>query len=173
MIRLRDYTESDIQKLTQLANNKNVSRYMIDTFPYPYTRDDAAWWVHTGASANGAVTKVIEVNNEFVGSVGILPQTGWKRHCAEIGYWVGEPFWGKGIATKALQEMSNLASEQHGIRKLFAPVLGPNIASMRVLEKGGYVLEGVLKQEVYKDGTYYDIHHFAKIVSNQNLNSDL
>lgn len=162
MIRLRAYATSDIPRLVQLANNKNVSRYLVYTFPYPYTKRDAIWWVDKGAQENGAVTKAIEFNNEFVGSVGIQPQAGWKSHTAEIGYWIAEPYWGKGIATEALRQMTNLGMRELGLRKLFAPVLAPNIASMRVLEKCGYVVEGVLRQEVYKDGVYYDIHHFAK-----------
>ena len=108
MIRLRPYSLADISRLATLANNKNVSRYLTDTFPYPYTEEDAAWWVNTGAQENNAVTRAIEFNDAFVGSVGIQPQSGWKAHSAEIGYWVGEPYWGKGIATEALRQMTRI-----------------------------------------------------------------
>ena len=161
MIRLRPYSIADIPHLATLANNKNVSRYLVYTFPYPYTEQDATWWVSTGAQENGAVTKVIEFNDAFVGSVGIQPQIGWKSHSAEIGYWVGEPYWGKGIATEALRQMTRIGLEDLGYQKLFAPVLAPNVGSMKVLEKCGYVREGILRGEVYKDDTYYDVHHFA------------
>jgi len=161
VIRLRDYAVSDIPRLVELANNWNVSRYLIYTFPYPYTELDATWWVNTGHSSGGAVTRVIELDGEFVGSVGIQPQIGWRAHCAEIGYWIGEPYWGRGVATEALRQMSDLAMQSLGFRKLFAPVLAPNVPSMRVLEKCGYVEEGLLRAEVYKDSTYYDVHLFA------------
>ena len=138
---------------------------MIYTFPYPYTKQDAEWWIKTGSKANNALTKAIEYQGELVGTVGITPQTGWKEHSAEIGYWVGEEYWGKGIATEALRAMSDLAFSTMKYKKLFAPVLGPNKASMRVLEKCGYSLEGVLKQEVFKGGHYFDGHYYAKFCS--------
>lgn len=97
MITLRDYAKTDADRLVDLANNENVSRYLVDTFPYPYTKRDAAWWIETGSKANHSVTKVIEYRGEFVGSVGIRPQTGWKEHSAEIGYWIGEGYWGKSL----------------------------------------------------------------------------
>ena len=162
MITLRDYREADIDRLVELANNKNVSRFLVDTFAYPYTRRDAMAWIEIGSKANHAVTKVIEYHGEFVGSVAITPQTGWRSHSAEIGYWVGEAYWGRGIATEALRKMGDLVFSGLKYKKLFAPVLSPNKASMRVLEKCGYVLEGVLKNDVLKDGQYFDRHFYAK-----------
>lgn len=163
MITLRDYAKSDIARLVQLANNENVSRYLVYTFPYPYTIRDAEWWIDTGSKADNAVTKVIDYQGIFVGSVGITPQTGWKGHSAEIGYWVGEQYWGKGIATEALRIMSDIAFSRLKYQRLFAPVLAPNKASMRVLEKCGYVLEGVFKREVFKKGQYHDTCYYARI----------
>ena len=162
MITLRDYTPSDATRLVSLANNQNVSRYLVDTFPYPYTQQDAEWWIATGSTANQAITKVVQLDGEFIGSVGVAPQAGWKRHIAEIGYWLGEAYWGKGIATEALGQMTEHALSTLGYQKLFAPVLAPNTASMRVLEKCGYEREGILKREVCKNGQFFDIHHYAK-----------
>src|SRR5687768_11429146 len=105
MIILRDYKASDSDRLVKLANNKNVSRYLIYTFPFPYLKKDADWWIDVGCRENGSITKVIEYMGEFIGSVGISPQTGWRSHIAEIGYWVGESFWGKGITTEAVKMM--------------------------------------------------------------------
>lgn len=85
MISLRDYTRSDIDRLVCLANNQNVSRYLVDTFPYPYTEKDARWWIETGSMENGSVTKTIEYRGEFVGSVGIRPQSGLKSHINDKG----------------------------------------------------------------------------------------
>lgn len=162
MIKLREYSDTDIDRLLDLANNINVSRYLVYTFPYPYTREDAEWWISTGSKDHGATTRVIEYDNLFVGSVGITPQSGWREHIAEIGYWIGEPYWDNGIATTALKEMSDYAFSQLKYKKLIAPVLAPNKTSMRVLEKSSYELEGVLKNEVFKDNQYYDIHQYAK-----------
>ena len=165
MLVLCSYRESDVERLVALANSENVSRYLVDTFPHPYTKADADWWIATGSQENGAVTKVIEWRGEFVGSVGTTPQRGWRSHIAEIGYWLSEAYWGRGIATSALQKMSAIAFEELGFDKLFAPVLAPNRASMKVLEKNGYFLEGILKGEVVKSGQVFDIHHYAKFHS--------
>ena len=162
MITLRDYEKSDTARLVLLANNKKVSKYLVDTFPYPYTQQDAEWWIETGSKANGAITKVIQTNGEFVGSVGIRPQLGWKKHGAEIGYWLGEDYWGQGIAAEAVRIMTDHATSRLNYKKVFAPVFHPNKASMRVLEKCGYELEGILKYEVFKDGQYFDLYHYAK-----------
>jgi RimJ/RimL family protein N-acetyltransferase len=163
MIRLRDYQSSDAPRLVELANNENVSRFLVYTFPYPYTMSDALWWITTGSHGNGAKTKVIEYDGAFVGSVGITPQVGWKSHTAEIGYWLGEEFWGRGIATQVLKQMTEAAFVEGELKKLFAPVLAPNRASARVLEKSGFHLEGVFKNEVIKNGQMYDILHYARL----------
>ena len=165
MITLREYKKADVDRLVELANNENVSRYLVYTFPYPYKKQDAEWWIEEGATANNSVTKVIDYNGIFVGSVGITPQNGWKEHSAEIGYWLGEKYWGKGIATESLRMMTEISFSELEFRKLFAPVLGPNKASMRVLDKCGYILEGVFKQDVYKGGNYQDGYYFAKFSS--------
>jgi len=162
---LRELLPSDLGRLVSLANDENVSRYLVYTFPYPYTPADAEWWIATGSKQNGAITRVILYGGEFAGLVGITPQTGWRDHLAEIGYWLGTKYWGKGIATSALKQMTDYGFASLGLKKLYAPVLAPNVASMRVLAKCGYELEGVLKSEVHKAGRIYDIHQFAKIVS--------
>ena len=90
MIILREYKISDLDRLVELADNENVSRHLVDTFPHPYTKQDAQWWIETGSQADGSVTKVIEYQDEFVGSVGFAKLTGWKQHVAEIGYWIGQ-----------------------------------------------------------------------------------
>jgi ribosomal-protein-alanine N-acetyltransferase len=162
MISLREYADSDLDRLVRLANNENVSRYLVYTFPYPYTRDDAEWWISTGSKQNGAITRVIEYQGLLVGSVAITPQSGWREHLGEIGYWVAEDYWGKGIASAALLQMTEYGFNSRNFRKLIAPVLAPNIASMRVLEKSGYQREGILRGEVQKGGAYFDIHRFAR-----------
>ena len=162
MIVLREYVDSDLDRLISLANNENVSRYMVYTFPCPYTKADGEWWIGTGSKQNGAITRAIEYEGLLVGSVGITPQSGWRKHLGEIGYWVGEEHWGKGIATAALKQMTDYGFASLQFRKLYAPVLAPNVASLRVLAKGGYTLEAILKAEVQKGQHFFDIHQFAK-----------
>jgi RimJ/RimL family protein N-acetyltransferase len=162
MIILREYADTDLKRLVALADNKNVSRYLVSAFPYPYTKSDGEWWIATGSKQNGAVTRAIEYRGLFVGSVAITPQGGWRDHLGEIGYWVGEEYWGKGIASAALNRMTDYGFEELRLRRLYAPVLAPNTASMKVLTKCGYTLEAILKSDVRKDGIYFDIHQFAR-----------
>jgi RimJ/RimL family protein N-acetyltransferase len=160
-VTLREYTMDDADRLTELANNKNVSRWLDVRFPYPYTRADAEWWITTGNGLNGEVSRVIDCDGELVGGIGLAPQYSWRKHCAEIGYWLGEPYWGRGIGTEALRQMTDHAFRELGFRKLYAPVLAPNKASMRILEKCGYTQEAHLPQDVFKGDTYYDIIQFS------------
>jgi ribosomal-protein-alanine N-acetyltransferase len=161
MIVLREYSDSDLDRLVRLANNESVSRYLVYTFPYPYSKNDGEWWISTGSRLNGAITRVVEHQGQLVGSVGISPQIGWRSHLAEIGYWIAEEYWGRGMATAALTQMTDYAFKNLPLRKLYAAVLAPNVASMRVLAKCGYVCEGILKREVQKQGIYFDTHHYA------------
>ncbi len=160
---LRTFQQSDLDNLVNLANNKEVSRYLTDSFPYPYTQEDAIWWLKEGYSQNNMVNFAITLENEIIGGIGITPNRGWRSHLAEIGYWIGEPYWNKGYTTWALSEMTSYAFTGLKIKKLYAPVFEANIGSMRVLEKCGYYREGVLNLEVFKDGKFHNIHYFAKI----------
>ena len=138
MIKIRDFQESDMDRLVELANNRNVSMYLIDTFPFPYTMDDAMWWIETGVHKNPGMDQALEYQGELVGGIGLTPGMGWKSHSAEIGYWIGETYWGKGLATAGLKEMTHRAFGEHRFTRIFASVLDPNAASMRVLEKCGF-----------------------------------
>ena len=168
MLILRDYRAGDVDRLVRLANNENVSRFLVDTFPHPYGLQDASWWIEEGCLGPGAITKVIEIDGCFVGSIGLTRQSGWRSHLAEVGYWIGEPYWGRGVATSALMSMCQHAFVDLEIHKLYAPVLAPNTASMRVLRKCDFKLAGVLADEVSKHGQLYDIHHFER----QDLSTD-
>ncbi len=161
MINLREYKEDDIDDLLRLANNAKVAEYLTDTFPHPYSKQDALWWIQEGCKTG--VTKVIEYNGEFVGSVGAIPGVNEMRYSAVVGYWLGEPYWGKGIAYKALDILSNEIFNTTNIQRLHAGVYSPNKPSMRVLEKSGYDFEAVLKNSIYKNNQFYDEHIYAKL----------
>jgi RimJ/RimL family protein N-acetyltransferase len=160
---LRNYYEKDHDCLQRLANNQNVSKYLTDTFPFPYTRHDAEWWISTGCK-NG-INKVIEWDGEFVGAVGASVQNDERRFSAVVGYWLGEPYWGKGIAYRALNLFTDEMFNTTEVVRLFAGVFSPNTASIRVLEKSGYQLEAILKKAVYKNGDFIDEYVYAKLKS--------
>jgi ribosomal-protein-alanine N-acetyltransferase len=164
-ITLRDYQQADITTIHQLLNNFAVSRFLSSRIPFPYSYDDAVWWVNTGSQQE--ITRVIEFNQQLAGIVGVIPGRYENRRCGEIGYWLGQPFWGKGLATLAVRDMTMLIFSQTDIVRLFAPIYGPNKASMRVAEKSGYHLEGIAEQAIFKDGQFYDEFIYARLKTRQ------
>ncbi|MDC1287168.1 GNAT family N-acetyltransferase [Gammaproteobacteria bacterium] len=164
MIFLRDFLDSDIRSIARHANNYNVSRYMASRMPYPYTEGDAQWWVATGSREQG-LNMAIDLDSECIGVVGVQFGQGELQYSAEIGYWIAEEHWGKGIATDAVAIMTERVFADYKIVRLSAPVFSPNKASMRVLEKCGYSLEAVLHKSVFKNHEFMDEHLFVKFRS--------
>jgi RimJ/RimL family protein N-acetyltransferase len=153
---LRPYRREDEASLVRHANNRNVSRNMRDRFPYPYTAADAREWTARVSAQSPVANFAIVVGGEVVGGIGVEPGTDVHRRSAEIGYWLGEPFWGRGIATEALRAVTEYAFQTFDICRLEAGVFEWNPASARVLEKAGYTLEGRARLAVVKDGRIGD-----------------
>ena len=149
---LRRWRAKDIGSLVQHANNMNVSRYLRDRFPYPYTRRDARAFL-AGATVAG----------EAVGGIGVITGTDVERFSAEVGYWLGEAFWGRGIVTEALNLFSQDVFERLNLLRLFAVASAANVGSARVLEKAGYQQEGVMRSAAVKFGVPNDQLLFARI----------
>ena len=105
----------------------------------------------------------IEYKGREAGIIGLIGRTNEERLCAEVGYWLGEPFWGKGIATQALQSVTRFGFEELNLLRIFAGVFEFNKASMRVLEKCGYQLEGILRKAVIKNGVVCDKYLYAQV----------
>lgn len=160
-IALRDYKDADIDAIHSLLNNYDVSRFLSSRIPFPYTRDDAVWWVETGSK--NEITRVIDFNQQLVGIIGVARGQYENYRCGELGYWLGQPFWGKGLATLAVSEMTEMIFSETDIVRLFAPIYGPNKASMRVAEKCGYTLEGIAAKAIFKDGRFYDEYVYARL----------
>jgi len=162
--RLRPWAASDKAALVRYANNRNVSRSLRDVFPYPYTDADAdRWLARVAGSAAPPGVYAIEVGGEAAGTLAVERQTDVERLSAEIGYWLGEPFWGRGIVTEAVGRVTALALAEDDILRLFASVFAWNAASMRVLEKNGYVGEAVLRRSGFKDGAVFDRVIYARV----------
>jgi [ribosomal protein S5]-alanine N-acetyltransferase len=163
MILIRDVKEEDAKTIALLLNNANVAKYLTSKIPYPYRIEDATWWVTTGSKEG--INKAIEHDGNFVGAIGVTPGQFENQRSAEIGYWLGEPYWGQGLATEALSKMTKIIFSTTDIVRLFAPVFEPNSASKRVLEKCGYYQESVQKKALFKHGQLYDACVFAKLNS--------
>jgi RimJ/RimL family protein N-acetyltransferase len=162
-VSLRGYAEDDVDAISLLLNNYAVTKYLSSRIPFPYSRDDAVWWVNTGSKAE--LTRVIDVNGRLAGIIGAARGRHENRRSAEIGYWLGQPFWGRGIATRAVTLMTEYVFNETDIVRLFAPVYAPNKASIRVVEKCGYQLEGIARKSVFKNGEFYDEFIYARLKS--------
>lgn len=165
MIELRGFVENDAGRLVELANNKNVSRYLTHTFPFPYTKEDAKWWIGTGSKEG--IQRAIIYDGQLVGSAGATPGVGEREKQASVGYWLGEPYWSKGIATQALQLLVSHVFKKTDVVRVYAWVFEPNVRSARVLEKAGFEREAIIKKSLYKHGKLFDELIYSKISSLQ------
>ena len=136
---------------------------MADVFPTPYTMSDAVTWIEQNEAADPQTHCAILLDGEVVGGVGYEIQFGERRFTAQIGYWLGVPYWGRGIATAACRAMTDYAFDRHALRRIEASVYVPNVASQRVLEKCGYEREGRPRNAVIKNGEVLDAYMYATV----------
>jgi [ribosomal protein S5]-alanine N-acetyltransferase len=153
---VRSWRDSDESAIVKYANNRNVWINLRDSFPFPYTTIDAQQWIHAVREIRPETAFAIANADEAIGGISFHIQPDVYSRSAEIGYWLGEPFWGKGIATAAVKAVTEYAFAHHDLVRLYAGVFEWNPASMRVLEKAGYVLEGRMRKGVFKDGKLID-----------------
>jgi [ribosomal protein S5]-alanine N-acetyltransferase len=160
---VRPYAPGDEAALARHANNARVTANMRDRFPHPYTIDDARAWIAFTLEQRPLTNWAVEVEGAVGGGIGLIPQEDIFRRSAEIGYWLGEELWGRGIATAAVRALSTYAFETFDLCRLFATVFDSNAASARVLEKAGFVREGRLRQAVTKNGRTIDALLYARV----------
>ena len=153
---LRPWRMEDLGYLVRFADNKKIADNLTDAFPHPYTREKGIAFIHNAMEADPPSIFAIEVNGIPCGAIGIHVQTDVRRKNAEMGYWLAEPYWGKGIMPAVVRQMVDYAFRTFDIVRIFARPYSANLASQRVLEKAGLRLEAVLKKAVIKNGQYYD-----------------
>jgi RimJ/RimL family protein N-acetyltransferase len=147
----------DKPALLRHANNRNLWRNLRDRFPHPYLEADAdAWLARVASEPRPEGLYAIDVAGNAVGSVGIERHTDVQRCSAEVGYWLAEAHWGRGIATEAVRAVTAAALAEPDLWRLEAGVFAWNTASMRVLQKAGYMREGIRVRGVIKDGVAID-----------------
>jgi ribosomal-protein-alanine N-acetyltransferase len=159
---LRPWRRGDEEALVRGADNRKVWINLRDGFPHPYTRADAKAWIAANAGVEPPRNFAIEVGGRAVGSVGVTQLTDVYRRSAEIGYWLAEEHWGRGIATEATAAATENAFRVLDVVRIQAAVFAWNPASMRVLEKCGYEREGWLRRSVFKDGQVIDSALYAR-----------
>jgi len=155
---LRKWRNSDADSVAKYANNANIANNLRNIFPYPYTIEDAKWYVNSCVSNDEIrqCIRAIVVDGEAVGTIGVFIKNDVYCKSGEIGYWLGEPFWNRGIISEAIKQISDLVFQKYNVVRIFAQPYAGNIGSRKVLEKAGFELEGVLKKSVYKNGVIFD-----------------
>lgn len=160
---IRPWRDGDRESLLRFANNRRIWRNLRDRFPHPYTAADADDWFALCRGNPAEAGWAIEVEGEAAGGISLRPGRDVNVKSAEIGYWLGEPWWGRGIMTRAVRVVSDHAEQRLGIVRIEAPVFEWNPASMRVLEKCGYERESVRRRSVFKDGQLIDCMLYVRL----------
>ena len=160
---VRSWTADDLGSLVKHADNRKIWLNLRDRFPHPYTRRDGRDFINTARSQRPETMFAIAVDGEAAGGIGFVQHVDVERVSAEIGYWLGEAFWGRGIVSEALVAVTKYAIDTHQLTRVYAVPYAHNDASCRVLEKPGYVLEGRLRRSAIKDGQMVDQLQYAFI----------
>ena len=160
---IRSWCDADVEPLQRYANNRNIWLNLRDVFPHPYTIDDARWWIEHASQDDPERSFAIASAEEPIGSIGLIFGEDVHRCNAELGYWLAEPFWGRGIMTGAVRALTEYAFRRFPLNRIYAEPFASNLASMRVLEKAGFLREGVLRASVVKDDAILDQIVYAKL----------
>lgn len=163
--RIRKWELSDARDLAVALSNKKVQDNLRDGLPYPYTEQDGRDFISAMLSAdeNETFAFAITVDNIAIGSIGIFRQGNIHRRTAELGYYIAEEYWGKGIMTEAVRQICEYVFSKSDIIRIFAEPFAYNIASCRVLEKAGFQYEGTLRSNAIKNGKVIDMKMYSKI----------
>lgn len=160
---VREWQPADKPSLVQHANNRNVWRNLSHRFPHPYTDADADSWLSLQVTMPEPTHWALEVDGNAVGGIGVILGEGVYAKSGDFGYWLGEPYWGRGIMTAAARATTDHIFSNFDIVRLEARVFEWNAASMRVLTKCGFASEGVLRRSVFKEGQLIDAVLYARV----------
>jgi ribosomal-protein-alanine N-acetyltransferase len=158
---IRGWKKGDEISLQKNANNPKVSACLMDRFPCPYTMEAATYWVNNLLDQDPLINFAITIDDKVIGGIGIEPRQDVYRKTAILGYWLSEELWGRGIMPEAVKLVTDYAFSQLGFIRIQASVYSVNPASMRVLEKAGYVKEGIMRNAVIKNNLVMDEHLYA------------
>lgn len=153
---LRPWTPDDLHTLVRYANNPRIAANLMDRFPHPYTEELGRIFLQMATQAIPPTVMAIQIAGEACGGIGLHLQEDIFRKNAELGYWLAEPFWGRGIITDAIRQKVDYGFRNWDIDRIFARPFGTNLASQKVLEKAGFSLEGRFEKTIFKNGQYLD-----------------
>lgn len=159
---LTEWRASYAHSLAEHANNPKVAQYLRDSFPSPYSKEDAEAWIQFNQTkATPATNLAIIVDGTCVGAIGLLLQSDIHRCNIELGYWLGEAYWGQGIVTEAVKAMVKYTFEQFDVVRIYAGAFEGNMGSQQVLKKAGFILESIVPKGVIKNGLLIDEHIYS------------
>ena len=161
--RIRPWRVEDTASLQRYANNRRIWIKLRDIFPHPYTLENARFFLDLVAKENPPTTFAIATDSEAIGCIGLRLGADVHRKTAELGYWLGEPFWGRGIMTEAVRAFTLQAFADFDLVRIYAESFANNEASVRVLQKAGFIYEGRLRAHAFKDGQVLDALVYAKL----------
>lgn len=160
---LRDWQAADAPALARYANNPKIWANLRDAFPHPYLPEDARAFITRVNAARPVTVFAIASRVEAIGSIGLVPGQDVHRFTAELGYWLAEPFWGRGIMTRAVRALADYAFAEMKLHRIYAEPYAGNPASSRVLVKAGFRLEGVMRANAFKQGKVLDQALYALV----------
>ncbi len=161
--KIRKWKLSDAADLAAAVSNKKVQDNLRDGLPYPYTKQDGAEFISAMLSADEDETFAfaVTIDNKAVGSIGVFRQGNIHRQTAELGYYIAEEYWGKGIMTEAVRQTCEYVFDKSDIIRIYAEPFAYNTASCRVLEKAGFQYEGTLRNNAVKNGKVIDMKMYS------------
>ena len=163
-VTLREWKRSDADALAAIANNKKIWDNVRDRLPYPYKKKDAKEWLELVKKQKTVTTFCIEVDGNLAGSIGVTLRDDVYRKTVELGYFIAEEYWGRGIATEAIKQMVSYVRKEFDIVRIYAEVFEYNKASMKALEKNGFYLECIRKRGAFKNNVVLDDHVWVKLL---------
>ena len=163
---LRPWKPDDAEALVRHANNPRIASNLRDGFPYPYTLPDAKKWLAMAGDNTRDLILAIEVEGEAAGGIGLHILKDVYRCNGEIGYWLSQKHWGKGIMSEAVAAMVEYAFTSTRLLRVYACIFENNPASMRVLAKNGFIPEAIHRKAVMKEGQLMDEHLYSLLKEN-------
>lgn len=164
IVQIRPWESEDAAELAAICNNKKIWLNVRDTFPHPYTVGNAVEWIAFTLTQQPVRNMAVVCNGNIAGSIGVMTKEDVYRKSIEIGYFLGEQYWGKGIATKAVSLLLDYINTNFDVMRIYAEVFVHNTASMKVLEKNGFHLEGIRKKAVIKNNVIMDDYVWVKFL---------
>ncbi|NPD85020.1 GNAT family N-acetyltransferase [Lentimicrobium sp. L6] len=166
IVTLREFREEDVAIITAIANNAKIASNLRDGFPHPYTKEDAAMFIKNAQKRIPPSIFAIEFEGHYIGNIGLHQGQDVYRKSAEIGYFIGESYWGMGLTTRAVTLITDYGFSILNLIRIDTGIYDHNKASMRVLEKCGYHKEAIFEKAIFKNGKIIDEHRYAIINPN-------